>query len=131
MKKLYSISFIITGLFILCMTQSCYYDNLEELNPKDTTQVTGCDTSGVVNFSTHMTAIFTNYCTNCHSGNTPSGALNLTNYNDAKAVAASGKLLGAVTWDGTASPMPKGASQKIPACNIEQIKKWIRTNYAQ
>jgi hypothetical protein len=116
---------------ILSLTQSCYYDNLEELNPKDTTSTKTCDTASAITFTNHIKPVFDNYCTSCHSGSAPSGGINLTNYTDAKAVGASGKLIGSVIWDGSASPMPKGASQRIPDCNIEQIKKWVRTNYAQ
>lgn len=121
---------MITTMLIVSFFASCYYDNLEELHPKDTTQVITCDT-GNVNYSNHISNILSTHCTSCHSGGAPSGGISLTDYTSVKNIAATGKLVGAVTWDGTASPMPKGAANKIPDCSIEQIKKWVRTNYPQ
>lgn len=116
----------LTGLF----TSSCYYDNMEELNPKDTS-VAVCDTVAPVTYTKHIAPIMENYCNSCHSGGTPSGAIDLTTYSSVKNQAVSGKLYSAVAWDGQASQMPKGATSKIDDCSIEQIKKWIATDYKE
>ncbi|MEO7444152.1 MAG: hypothetical protein ABIT96_03800, partial [Ferruginibacter sp.] len=60
----------------------------------------------------------------CHSGGTPSGGIDLSNYTIVKALALNGRLYGAVTHAPGYSPMPKNAS-KLSACNLSQIRKWI------
>jgi hypothetical protein len=130
MKKALLPLILFTAVISSSLT-GCYYDNLEDLYPKDTTATAACDTDSTITYTKHISAIVSNYCISCHGGSAPSGGISLGSYTSVKNVAASGKLLGSVTWDGTASPMPKGATQKIPDCNIEQIKKWIRTSYAQ
>lgn len=120
-------------LGVLFFTPSCYYDNMEDLNPKDTTSVPVCDTAGTITFTKHIQPVMTNYCSvsGCHSGNAPSAGLSLVSYEDVKNSAISGKLLGSITWDGSTSQMPKGSSNKISDCNISQVSKWISSNYAQ
>ncbi len=112
---------------------SCYYDNFEEMNPKDTASVIACDTSGTVSFVKHIEPIMKNYCSTagCHSGNTPGGGLSLVTFDEVKNSAISGKLLGSIVWDGSVSKMPKGASNKISDCDIALVKKWIATSYIQ
>lgn len=104
---------------------SCYKDNLEELNPQlvcsDTTDITYTNT---------IAPIISASCTVCHSGSSPSGGISLDTYTSVKNVALTGKLYGSVSWDGTASQMPKGGS-KLSDCSIAKIKKWIDSNYPQ
>jgi hypothetical protein len=46
-------------------------------------------------------------------------------YDGAKNIA--NKLVGSVTWDGTASNMPQSSPSKINDCYIAKIKKWVIT----
>ena len=90
-----------------------------------------CDTLGTITYTKNIVPIMNNYCVSCHSGSAPSAGISLDNYSSVKNSAVSGKLYGAVIWDGSTSPMPKGASNKINDCSINQIKKWIATGYSQ
>ncbi len=112
---------------LICFSflSSCYKDNLEELNP----QLTCTDTANVT-YSTTISPIMSASCTVCHSGSSPSGNLSLDTYTSVKNAGLSGKLYGSVSWDGTASQMPKGGS-KLTDCSIAKIKKWIDSNYPQ
>ncbi len=105
---------------------SCYYDNLEKLNPQDVS----CDTAKIT-YKKEVVKIMGDNCTSCHSGASASGGITLDNYNSVKANAVSGKLYSSIIWDGAASPMPKGSGSKINDCSILIIKKWIQNNYPQ
>lgn len=132
MKMLLKYISIISLTAFLCLSlNSCYYDNLEELNPTDTSAVSTCDTTISITYATHIAPIMQNYCTSCHSGTSASGGIKLDNYDGVKNIGVNGKLYGSITWDGSASRMPKGASSKIDDCAIQKISKWISTNYSQ
>ncbi len=113
----------LVGLIVLTTSfQRCYYDKYEDF------KVTGCDTSSV-SYETHIKPILVSYCTTCHSGSAPSGGLLLDTYSTAKDVGMTGKLLGSVVWDGTASRMPQGASSRIDDCSLAKIRLWVKGNY--
>jgi mono/diheme cytochrome c family protein len=117
---LFSLVFAVAGT-------SCYYDKFENFKP-----AVQCDTSSVVKYSTNVKAIIDANCNNCHSGTASSGGgIVLDNYTALKNTAVTGKLISSVTWDGKASQMPKGAFDKIDACSISTLKKWISNNYPQ
>lgn len=114
---------------------ACYYDSLEELHPapiiipgiNDSTS-TGCDTSKAITYTADIKPILDNNCganSPCHMGSTSNSQIDLSNYAGAKSV--EGKLIGAITWDGTASNMPKGSQSKINDCSIAKIKKWVNS----
>ena len=102
--------------------QSCYYDKYEEL------KVTGCDTTNV-GYQSQIKPILESYCTTCHSGNSPSGGLSLDSYSKARDCGQTGKLVGSVIWDGSASRMPQGASARIDDCSLAKIRLWVKGNY--
>jgi hypothetical protein len=62
-------------------------------------------------------------CFTCHSGNSPSGNISLTNYDQIVAVANTGQLLGAIKQQQGYSPMPKGG--KLNDCEILTIEAWV------
>lgn len=70
------------------------------------------------------------HCTGCHSSNNPSAGWNLDNYNDVKAAASSGYLLGVIEWQSGYKKMPFNSPQ-IPNCEILTIKKWINDGMPQ
>lgn len=83
-----------------------------------------CDTN-VFTFSGSVQPIIQTRCQGCHSGGSPQGGILLTSYDQIKTVALSGQLLGAVSFQSGYTPMPYGGN-KIPECEIVQIKKWIQ-----
>ena len=82
-----------------------------------------CDTTNV-SYSMTVKPILANHCTGCHSGNTPSGDIDLSMHSGVKDVAASGQLLGAISWNINFVNMPQGGDQ-LPACDIAKIENWI------
>lgn len=82
-----------------------------------------CDTSNVT-YSLVVRPILDTYCNGCHGGASPQGDLRLTGYNDVKPTVTNGSLLGSIRHGGSFSPMPKDAD-KLPACKIAQIEKWV------
>ena len=126
-KQLIMKTLVTFSVFVLLTGTSCYYDKFENFKP-----ATVCDTSSVVKYTVDVKAILDANCNSCHGGSGASGAgIVLDNYTAVKNVAASGKLLSSVNWDGNASRMPKGAFDKIDPCSIHKLKKWISNNYAQ
>ncbi|MEZ4984738.1 MAG: c-type cytochrome domain-containing protein [Saprospiraceae bacterium] len=84
---------------------------------------TGCDTTSV-SFSNTVLPILQTYCVGCHSGNPPSGGINLSNYGGVQTVAANGRLAGSIRHDNGYQPMPQGGNQ-LSDCYIGQIVAWI------
>ena len=82
-----------------------------------------CDTS-MVSFSNFVKPLILKNCLGCHSGNTPSGGLNLENYTGIEILAKNGRLFGAINHDTGFVPMPQG-SGKLAQCDIDKIKSWI------
>lgn len=114
---------------------ACYYDSLEELYPapviipgiNDSTS-TGCDTTKAITYTNDIKPILDGNCganSPCHQGTSTNSGIDLSNYIGAKGIAS--KLVGAVTWNGTASNMPKGSASKISDCSIGKIKKWVES----
>src|SRR5687768_17449897 len=106
-------------VFVLALLalQGCYYDKEELLYGSNAP----CE-AGSVTFSNTITGILTAAgCLNCHAGNSPSGNINLQGYANVKAVAANGRLLGAINHSPGFSPMPQGGN-KMSACDIAKVK---------
>ena len=110
---------------------ACYYDNIEDLHPApviipgvNDTNTNGCDTAKAITYTADLKEIFQTNCLGCHSAGASNG-IDLSTYNGAKNIA--NKLVGSVTWDGTASNMPKSSTSKINDCSIGKIKKWVES----
>lgn len=103
----------------MMVAAGCYYDNEEELYG-------ACEADAVsVKYSTTVTTILNSYgCTGCHSGGAPSGNINLTAHASVKAVAANGRLYGAISHSSGFQPMPQGGG-KMSDCDIKKMKAWI------
>ena len=82
-----------------------------------------CDTTNS-KFSTAISPILQSRCQGCHNPSNLSGGIDLSTYPGAASVGLNGKLYGTVNHTTGYSPMPKSAN-KIPDCEIKQIKKWI------
>jgi mono/diheme cytochrome c family protein len=101
------------------LLQACYYDVGEELYPG------GCDTSEM-SYASDVVAILTNnQCIACHSAVSPGGSVRLDDYTNVKIYVDNGRLLGSIKHDFGFSPMPKGQTNKIAPCDIDQIRSWI------
>jgi len=124
---------------IAVVLSSCYYDSLEELHPApiiipgiNDKPGGACDTVKTITYTTDIKPILSNNCgTNspCHMGASSNSGIDLTTYAGAKGVESI--LIGAITWDGTASKMPKAPLNKINDCSIAIIKKWVNTGTAE
>ena len=77
MKSILLFSTLLFGV-IICSLSSCYYDNFEELNPKDTTNTPTCDTVGLITYTKHILPIMNNYCSSCHNATSAGGGVNLS-----------------------------------------------------
>ncbi len=82
-----------------------------------------CDTAAV-RYSTFIKPVVDTYCKGCHSGNSPSGGINLSTYNDIKTVALNGKLVGSISWATGFQKMPQGGN-KLDDCTISKFQAWI------
>lgn len=115
--------FIILFLIFACKHNPDEYINPDLppiLPPIDTIL---CDSSNVT-YPGVVYPILEAYCVSCHSGSTPDGALDFTDYGDVSFVAQSGSLLGSIKHLPEYSPMPQGGD-KISLCEIALIEKWI------
>jgi hypothetical protein len=66
----------------------------------------------------------TNYCTNCHGGNSPSAIINLEGHTNVKTYVDNGRLWGSMNHDNGYSAMPKGTG-KLDACTLNKLLAWI------
>lgn len=124
-----TILLLLTGFAGISLMSSCYNDNLAEMTPSTVqTSTSGgpCDTMKAMSYNSDIVPILQNNCgtgNSCHSSSNTSG-YDLSSYTAVYAVAVSGKLVSAIDWDGTVTPMPQGGSKMID-CNIAKIRKWV------
>jgi uncharacterized membrane protein len=84
-------------------------------------------TTANMSFANDIAPIISTNCNGCHSGSSPSGGINLSNYSGVAAIAASGKLYNSVAQNGMAQAMPQ--TSKLSDCNINKIKSWVDAGY--
>lgn len=82
-----------------------------------------CDTLNVT-YSGTIAPLLQQRCTSCHSGASPSGGINLTQWSVVSQRALDGSLEGAVRHLPTYAAMPPSGPQ-LNACRIRQIQLWI------
>lgn len=82
-----------------------------------------CDTLNVT-YSGTIWPIIQNSCFGCHNSSNASGGLLLENYEQVKAIAADGSLMGVINHIAGYNSMPKNGNQ-LSECKREQIKNWI------
>lgn len=95
-------------------------DNGNTQPPLDTI---ACDSSNVTYPGT-VVPILDAYCISCHSGATPSGGLDFTDFNQLAFVAENGALLGTLKHLEGYNPMPEGEN-KLSVCEIALIEIWV------
>jgi len=116
------ISIIVVSIFLY----SCYYDNTEELYPKDVITNT-CDTTNVTYAATVATIMNTSCSTvGCHVGSLPAAGIDLSTYATVKVYADNGVLMKTIKHQvgPGITNMPKGG-QQLTACTISQLDAWI------
>jgi mono/diheme cytochrome c family protein len=117
---------LVSLLFVVLLVFSgagCYYDKEEELYPG----TANCDTTATSAYATTVVPIISANCYNCHSGAATLGAgIQLNTYTALKIRVNDGTLLKAINHEAGASPMPKNGN-KLSACNIAKIRRWINT----
>jgi hypothetical protein len=89
---------------------------------------TSCDTLGFLTYSGTVKPLMDLHCAGCHPGGSPTGH-SLDNYNGVKNSVNTGKLMPSVDHSGS-KPMPLGGN-KLPACDIAKLKKWIDNGMPQ
>jgi hypothetical protein len=100
---------------------SCAYHNEEELYGNE--EINPCDTV-TVTYTLDVLPVLQSTCYPCHNQSAASGGIILEGYNQTKAIATSGRLLGAISHAPGFSPMPKDGA-KLPSCDITKISRWI------
>lgn len=110
------------ALILICFIS--LFTNCTNNNKQDIlTAAGGCDTS-VTTYSSTVSKIMLDYCTNCHGGSSPSAGISLESYGDVKTYTDNGKLLGSIKHTAGISPMPQG-SGKLDDCTIAKLERWI------
>jgi hypothetical protein len=104
---------------LLVFLAGCYYDKEELLYP----QQGSCNPVNVL-YAADVKPILASNCYSCHSTQTALGNVVLDTHAGVQAVAANGKLAGAISHAPGFSPMPQGGS-KLAECDIQKIKVWI------
>lgn len=82
-----------------------------------------CDSVNVT-FSGTIQEIINQNCLGCHSGASPSGNINFSNFIGIQTQALNGNLFGAISHSNGYKAMPPNGG-KLANCEISQIKKWI------
>ena len=123
------LTFLTIAIFVFT-SQSCYYDNEEELY--QFINATDCNTTNVT-YSDQVTTVLSQNCTvACHNAQDAvnNGNLDLSTYALAKASAEDGSLYGSIIHDNAYSPMPS-TGVFIPQCDQDIIKSWIDAGLPQ
>ena len=121
MKKYLIISLMAVVAATLMFTGACRHEPIDgpPVIPPDE-----CDTINVTYTGTVFPILDQN-CVSCHSGDTPEGGLDFTNYATVAFVAENGALLGAIRHDEGFSNMPP-VGEKLSDCDISKIEIWVR-----
>lgn len=113
---------LLTGLMLFT---GCYYDKASIVYPSG-----NCNTTNIT-WSADINEILNVNCFRCHSGDAAAGSgIQLDQYNIVKAYAENGKLLSAITHDGTVTPMPLDGG-KLSDCEISKFEAWKNNEYPQ
>lgn len=86
-----------------------------------------CDTNSY-SFKETIQPTLNTWCVGCHNASNAGGGFDLSNYNGVVQSIANNKLLGSVEQLQGYYSMPQSGN-KLPGCQITQIKKWINAGY--
>ena len=99
-------------------------DWIDKGAPETINCFTTCDTLASVSFSASVLPIVNTYCNGCHSGNTPQGGIDQSNWQAVKLTVDDGSFLGSIRHDNGFSSMPPSGA-KINACDILTLETWV------
>src|SRR5262245_12786201 len=116
MKSLFTIVAFLISFF--AFLQGCTYDK-EILLPVPT-----CTDTVNISFAASIEPLLRANCSSCHSNGSRLGNVSLETYDDVKALAVSGHLLGTISHAAGFVPMPLGAD-KLDDCSTNAVKIWI------
>jgi mono/diheme cytochrome c family protein len=105
----------------------CASQNGEDLlasGPLPTPGAPSCDTTHVTYAATVAPLLLQN-CGGCHGNGVALGGVALSSYVQVKAVAGTGRLMGAVDHAPGYSPMPKGGAQ-LSVCDRTKLRLWVQ-----
>jgi uncharacterized membrane protein len=111
--------------FLAIIALSCSKKSEDALTKPPGSGGSTCDTVNM-KYTANVVPILTGNCYSCHSVANNSGSQNiiLEGYNNLKAKADKGALIGAITHADGFPAMPKGFP-KLSDCNINIIRSWI------
>jgi len=84
---------------------------------------TGCDSTNVT-YTLSIQPILQVWCVGCHGGSSPANGLSLDTYDNARACAQGGRLMGALRHETGYKYMPNSGGMLSP-CEIALFQKWI------
>ncbi|MCB9265567.1 MAG: hypothetical protein H6558_11115 [Lewinellaceae bacterium] len=84
----------------------------------------GCDTTAV-SYVSDIRPILESNCLGCHQGPNPVGGFVLEAYDNVVAKINEGRFYGALAWETGFVPMPYGAAEPLPDCDLLMIRAWI------
>ena len=116
MKSVFVIvAFLISSVVFL---QSCTYDKEMLLPPPNSADTVN------VSLAASILPLLRANCFSCHGNGTNLGNVSLDTYDDVKALAVSGRLLGSISHSAGFAPMPEGAD-KLDDSSIDAVRIWI------
>jgi len=121
---------LISGIVLLLIVISCYYDSVEYLYPQINNT---CDTTNIT-FSGSVKPILDNFCLSCHNNSNADASgfgIKLENIADVEIKANDGTLMKSILHTGNfPMPLPLG-SPKLDDCKIATFRIWIAKNFPQ
>ncbi len=115
----------LTLLIIIFASVACSKEEpIEE--PMDPDPVE-CSTDDVTYENTIKTILSGCTASSCHGAST---SRSMANYDDAKAYAGLGRILGALRREAGFNPMPQGGA-KLSDCKIDQVAAWIADGFPE
>ncbi|GAB3228767.1 hypothetical protein GCM10027346_13660 [Hymenobacter seoulensis] len=107
----------------LALLPACAYDSAEELLSQAPV-APACDSTAIT-FSASVAPLLQQRCVSCHNNALRNGNVSLETYAQVQQVAASGRLLGAVTHAPGFAPMPQNEA-RLPTCDLATLRQWVR-----
>ena len=118
-------SVFVIGAFLISLVvflQSCTYDK-EMLVTVPAAPPNSADTA-TVSFAVTIQPLLRANCFSCHGNGSSLGDVSVDTYDDVKALAVSGSLLGSISHSTGFVPMPEGAD-KLDDSSIDAVRIWV------
>jgi len=113
---------LIPGLLIgLLFSSACKHDPTDVVEPDP--EPLPCDTTGIT-YASRVLPILQVHCYSCHSGTSPQGGIDLTDWSQMTYLVNTGAFWGAINHEAGYEPMPQGLP-KLSACDLLVIQTWL------